>query len=365
MADLTPNKTTNNFDALRLIAAILVIVGHSFELLAKPDPLHSFFDTESLGGIGVVMFFAMSGYLVALSLLRSPNITEFLWRRALRIVPALWVLIAVSVLFWGAIVSRFDLLTYYTSPTTNDYLIWMFFRFRDTLPGTFENNPLQQGFNGSLWTLPLEVRCYILLALCALFGKRFIRPVLAALIGVYGVAILIHFYQGVFRVSGFTLDSYLVIKLVGPFLLGSAMALWGHPRWCNVWAGVALCVVLIVWKKSAQPMPPAFWLLFVFAVAYLTLSLALHTANSLKMITRRGDFSYGLYLYAFPVQQTLIAYFPAIAPLSVIAATTAVAGVCAWLSWYYVESPMLEEKSRFPQWKLWVTSCFTRGRASA
>jgi peptidoglycan/LPS O-acetylase OafA/YrhL len=353
-------SSNNNFDALRLIAALLVIVGHSFELLAKPDPLQLFLGTESLGGVGVVMFFVMSGYLVTLSLLRTPSLSEFLWRRALRIIPALWVLIAFSVLVWGAVVTRFDLPTYYTSPTTHDYLIAMFFRVRDTLPGTFENNPLQQGFNGSLWTLPLEVRCYLLLALGALFEKRFVRPLLVLLVGLYVAAVFVHFYRGVFRVRAFSLDSYLFIKLVGPFLLGSVIALWGQPRWCNVWIGVALCALLVVWKKTTPETPSVFWLLFVFAVAYLALSLALNTHGALEKITQRGDFSYGLYLYAFPIQQSLIAYFPAISPLILIAATTACAGGCAWLSWRYVESPMLEEKSNLPRWKSWASGLFNR-----
>ncbi len=359
------DHAVNNFDALRLIAAWLVIVGHSFELLGRGDPLHDALKVESLGAIGVIMFFAMSGYLVTLSLLRTPSIGEFLWKRALRILPALWVLIAVSVFVWGAALTRFDLLTYYTSLTTQDYLVWMFLRIRQYLPGTFENNPLQQGFNGSLWTLPLEARCYFVLALCAVARKRWLKWLVAlTLIGIAVVAFR-HFGRGVFRVKVFTIDSYLFLKLVVPFFLGSAIALWGTPRWCRVWFGVFSLAAISLWIKFAEQAPVAGWLVFAMCVGYLALGVALHTHGWFTGITRHGDFSYGLYLYAFPVQQTLISFFPLISVAVLIAATTAFTGFFAYLSWRFVEAPMLAEKSRLSAWLLSLRNAFQFPKAVA
>ncbi len=345
----------NNFDGLRLIAAWLVIVGHSYELLALGDPLRDWAEVESLGAVGVIMFFSMSGYLVTLSLLRSQSIGEFLWRRALRILPALWVLVALSVFIWGAALTRFDLWTYLSSPTTQDYLLALFLKIKLYLPGVFEDNPLQPGFNGALWTLPLEAKCYGVLALCALGGKRWLKPLVALAIVLLIALVVRHFSKGVFRVSGFSVDSYLFLKLVIPFFCGVAIALWGTPRWCNVWAGFAALLAVVVCAKalpSGLAGVPGFWLVFAIVLGYFALGLALHTQGWLGFITKRGDFSYGLYLYAFPVQQTLISFYPAIHAIALIVFTTLIALALAWASWNAVEAPMLKEKSRLKYWKL-------------
>jgi peptidoglycan/LPS O-acetylase OafA/YrhL len=355
----------NNFDALRLIAAWLVIVGHSYELLGKGDPLQGALHVESLGAIGVIMFFSMSGYLVTHSLLRSHSIGDFLWRRALRVLPALWVLIAISVFIWGAAMTRFDPHTYYTSPTTHDYLGWMWLRVRHYLPGTFENNPLQQGFNGSLWTLPLETRCYVALALCALAGKKFIKPLACVLLIALFVCAYRHFDRGVFRVRYFSIDSYLFLKLVVPFFIGSAIALWGSPRYCNIWVGLVACVAVVFGMKSTSGVDAFRWFIFAIVVGYFALALALHTQGWLSGFTQRGDFSYGMYLYAFPIQQSLIALTPEISVFNLILATTFFSGVCGWLSWRFVEKPMLQEKGNLLKWKAGFRGAFTRTKVNA
>ncbi len=353
--------STNNFDSLRLIAAWLVIVGHSFELLA----IRSQFQFESLGAVGVIMFFSMSGYLVTQSLLRAPSIGDFLFKRALRILPALWVLVALSVFVWGALLTRFDFWTYLTSPTTQDYLLAMFLRIKLYLPGVFENNPLQPGFNGALWTLPLEARCYGVLALCALAGKRFVKPAVIVVLIVLAVAVNRHFNKGVFRVAQFHVDSYLFLKLVVPFFIGSALALWGGVRACNIWIGGIVVCAIAIGFKSAPQISERYWLVLAVAIGYFALSVALHTRGWLKPITRHGDFSYGLYLYAFPMQQMLISLHPQISVLALIVGTTLLTGACAWLSWRYVEAPMLSEKSRYLQWKASAIAIFSARKAHA
>jgi peptidoglycan/LPS O-acetylase OafA/YrhL len=339
-------KHENNFNALRLLAAWLVIVGHSFELLLQKDPFHRVFEIDSLGGVGVVMFFAISGYLVTQSRLRIDSVWLFLWRRALRIFPALWLLVILSVFFAGPLLSRFSFAEYFASPTTYTYLRTLFLQNASpVLPGVFENNPLQPGFNGSLWTLPIEAKCYLVLAVFGLAQRRWMKPALGlAALGLLTI-VLIHVTRGVFRVEYFAAESYSVGKLVGPFVMGAIIACWRLERWLapTAWI-VVMGAVLFACTSGGESMTQC-WSLVALAIGGLTLSLGLQHWPPLAAFTPRSDYSYGLYLYAFPIQQALIAANPAITPWILIALTTTLALVFAVMSWHVVERPFLALKA--------------------
>jgi peptidoglycan/LPS O-acetylase OafA/YrhL len=336
---------TNNFNALRLLAAWLVIVGHSFELLLQNDPFQRTFGIDSLGGVGVVMFFSLSGYLVSQSRLRIDNVWLFLWRRALRIFPALWLLVLISVFVAGPLLSRFSFAEYFTSPTPYTYLRTLFLQTPPVLPGTFEDNPLQPGFNGSLWTLPIEAKCYLALAFFGLSQKRWMKPaLLLAALGL-SAAVLMHLTRGVFRVEYFAADSYSVGKLVGPFVFGAMIATWKRERWLNpVILLIVSAMLLLAYVVGGSSMVNG-WPLAALTIGGLTLSLGFRHWPWLESITPRGDYSYGLYLYAFPIQQTLIAANPSVAPWTLIVLTTALALVFAVMSWHAVERPFLALKA--------------------
>jgi peptidoglycan/LPS O-acetylase OafA/YrhL len=347
----------NNFDALRLLAAILVIVGHSFELLDRPhfglkgDPFANLTRTDSLGAIAVITFFSISGYLVANSLSRCDSIGEFLWKRALRVLPALWVLIAVSVFFWGPGLTNLSLGDYFRSPVTHDYLSWMLLRIREVLPGVFDANPRTAGFNGSLWTLPMEIRCYAALALVGLFRRRFLKPALCLGIAMLLVAAARTIIKNPFRFPGFGLESTIIVKLTLPFFVGAAVALWRKERWLVPRLGVALFFVLCAIGMLPYPSHTWMWLPFCLVVGYCALAIGFHTKPLLSSITQRGDFSYGLYLWAFPVQQTIISFFPQVHVAALIVVTFLVTSLCAVLSWHFVEAPMLRDKHRYSEWR--------------
>jgi peptidoglycan/LPS O-acetylase OafA/YrhL len=336
----------NSFNALRLLAAWLVLVGHSFELLLQRDPIQRIFKIDSLGGVGVVMFFAISGYLVTQSRLRTQSGGAFLWKRALRIFPALWLLIAISVFIAGPLLSRYSLADYFASPTTYSYLRSSLLQFHKYLPGVFENNPLQSGFNGSLWTLPIEAKCYLVLAVFGFARNRWLKPalVLAALAIV--ALVISHTYRGVFRVAYFSADSYSVGKLVGAFVFGAIIAAWQLERILSPrWVVAASAVVFVACAVGGSEGMSAGWFSFAITIASLTLCIGLRYWKWLAPITPRSDYSYGLYLYAFPVQQALIAYFPQIDPLLHIFFATLIALSFAMMSWHSVEARYLAIKS--------------------
>lgn len=155
----------NNFDFIRIAAAYLVLFSHCWPLFGRePEFLSALLNYETGGGLAVSIFFFTSGYLMCGSLLRRDDLFHFVMSRSLRILPGL----AVTVLFCGFVVgpayTELSLRDYFGQPATWLYLNNMvIFPIRFPLPGVFMHNPAQASVNGSLWTLPIEVACYILL----------------------------------------------------------------------------------------------------------------------------------------------------------------------------------------------------------
>ena len=151
-------RRPNNFDLLRFVAATLVLIDHSFVLTGRhglPGP----FVYETLGGFAVAVFFIISGFLVAGSWQRTPDLGTYAAKRALRIVPAYAAVIALCALVLGPLVTELSLGRYFGHPQTWSYF-WnlTFFRLHYSLPGVFSGNPFPHAVNGSIWTLPIEIK---------------------------------------------------------------------------------------------------------------------------------------------------------------------------------------------------------------
>ena len=165
-----PVEHANNFDAVRLAAALLVLCSHQFFLLGKAQPSPT---GNTLGELAVMVFFVISGYLVAQSWYRDPHVVRFILRRFLRLWPAL----AVATMFIALVSACI------TTVPMRDYFgnaLWHFIthnlqlRIDYTLPGVFGNtsSKAMSSVNGSWWTIPLEMKCYLYLAILGLIGLR-------------------------------------------------------------------------------------------------------------------------------------------------------------------------------------------------
>src|SRR5208283_3914854 len=159
----------NNFNLIRLMAALAVIVTHSFPVLGLPPDRGFAFDNLGrwLGDVAIDVFFVTSGFLVTGSLFNRGSLIAFLWARALRIYPALWVMLALTVLVLAPALTSLTLPEYFSAPKTYEYFskcATLIGGVRWSLPGLFEATPLKGEFNGSLWTLPVELRLYLTLA---------------------------------------------------------------------------------------------------------------------------------------------------------------------------------------------------------
>jgi len=339
----------NNINTLRFLGALLVLFGHSFELCHGPgiggvDPFsravmgYTAFHAK-LPGIGVALFFVLSGYLVTRSFEHRPSVRAYVEARILRIYPAFWVTLLLTVFVLGPLVTTLDLPAYFNHERTWNYLVHNAVLFPDVvfkLPGVFEQNPWRGGVNGSLWTLPVEVRMYIIVALLGVLGflqKRAVFNLVCLLIvGWYVLApdrfILLH------DIRHARLGIYF---LLGAFLYVNREKIVYH------WAIVALCVALLYLNFRNA----AYNALFAGSFAYGVLYIAFHRRIRFPDLGKHGDFSYGLYLYAYPMTQLNVWLFGPANPWLIASLALLWSLALAVASWYLVEKPCLRLKGRF------------------
>jgi peptidoglycan/LPS O-acetylase OafA/YrhL len=334
----------NNLTALRWFAAGLVLYGHAFVFLGLPEPL--FLQWVPMGPLGVYIFFAISGYLVAQSWERDPHVLRFLAKRALRIFPGLAVCTLLSVLVLGPLLTTLDAGTYWRNEHTRGYLTNMALYITYHLPGVFANNRLPHAVNGSLWSLPVEFFMYLLLALLGLLAAAFkavSNRLLAWAVGVMAFVFMLLaalwagtttealvMYRtdlrqvpmcGVYFLVGASLFCF---KLTKYFTLSNvllALVLWlclgVQPHWFAMAAWVVLPFVVLAFGLARQP-----WLVRMHA----------------------RDYSYGIYIYAFPVQQTLVSFWPQMPLPAYLLSTLVITVALAAASWHFVEKPALKLK---------------------
>jgi peptidoglycan/LPS O-acetylase OafA/YrhL len=144
------------------------------------------------------MFFALSGYLVAGSLERSKTILTFIGLRVIRIYPALAVEVALSAFLIGTAVTTLPLAAYFRDPLFWKYLLNVTGHIHYFLPGVFENNPWPKMVNVQLWTVPIELLCYVALTALALFGgvqRKILIPLAALGLALAHLIMRSHEYQ--------------------------------------------------------------------------------------------------------------------------------------------------------------------------
>jgi peptidoglycan/LPS O-acetylase OafA/YrhL len=335
----------NNFDFMRFIAATLVVYSHSFPLLHAygREPFGRASGYFTGGELGVAIFFVMSGFLVTASLQNSPNTVQFLMKRALRIFPALAVVVLLAVFVLGPLLTTLPLSTYFHHGATRQYLWNMLLWIHYPLPGVFEDLPHAGSVNGSLWTLPIEVAMYVGLAALGIVGlvkRRWIPALVLLLVGLYA---WLQFHPALQQTMVWKIG---VLKECAKFAVFffSGSALYLLERLVPWRVSIALLLVT-VWIAGFRK-PFGIYCMFL-AVPYCTLYIARARYPLLANFGKYGDFSYGIYIYAFPVQQTLVQVLGRDqAPEHLFVAAWAISLACAALSWHFIEKPALGLKGR-------------------
>ena len=335
----------NTFDFLRFFLASLVILSHSFAMLYNGtwyayDPLlHLTHGQVAFGGGAVDGFFLISGFLITKSWEHSKGAADYAKKRALRILPALTVVLLVTVFVVGPLATDLRLASYFHSPRTWAYFGMMGTKnlhLTDTLPSVFTHNPWQNRVNGSLWTIRCEALCYIMVAVLGLL-RCYRRP---ALILTASIAAVIVTAVGARHLAtlGDMEGSFHVLVY---FLWGMTFYLYRDAIPFSRALLLASLAGMVVsdWLGILSYTLP---LLGAYALFYA----AFHPAFGLQGFAKHGDFSYGLYLYAFVIQQLLVHFFrPALNAYTLFASAFLIAGLCAVLSWHGVEKRWLRRKA--------------------
>lgn len=339
LADAMADRRGDNLLLLRLLAASLVIYAHSYAISGIPGAT----DLVTRSGIGiyagsiaVYVFFIVSGFLVTGSWLRRQHLGAFLASRALRILPAYAVCLAGSALVLGACVTTLDGDAYFAHADTWRYITHNLVFPIDmqwTLPGVFETHD-RKAVNGSLWTLPAEVRVYTWLALFAALGLlvRVPRTLLALLL----LALLAHGTPSAVPLLGH--EAYL--PMAACFALGALAWLLRRVLPLNVWTLLGLLAVALLLRGSDYYLHA-----FLVALAYGALWFA-YVPKQLLWFNRFGDYSYGLYLWGYPMQQLAMHLFGAPTPTQISLFAWPAALLLAMASWHLVERPMLRFRRR-------------------
>ncbi|HNB23009.1 MAG TPA: acyltransferase [Candidatus Melainabacteria bacterium] len=331
-------QSQNNLTLLRLIAAGLVVFGHAFTFVGKQSP-----DILGLspGALGVYIFFSVSGFLITQSFDRDPHLLRFLARRSLRIFPALAVCILVTVFILGPLFSSLGWRAYFQSPDTWGYMRNLGLYIVYSLPGVFAGNAFPHAVNGSLWTLPVEFGMYLILAACGLVSRK--RSFFALLALIWAVTSLFWARPADSMLVFYGTDIRQLFICGTYFWIGANIYSSG---W-NKYFGVKLAIAAILLHLIAAPCD---WLRYIvdwFAIAIIALSFGLsRQIPPLGKLIKDRDYSYGVYIYAFPIQQAIACLCPQIeiAPYLVLSAT--VIFFCAFLSWHLIEKPCLSLKPR-------------------
>lgn len=326
----------NNFDFIRLAAAAMVLCSHQYALLFRPEPRP--FGLFTLGTLGVLIFFSVSGYLVAQSWDRDPHVWRFALRRFLRIWPGLAVVVLLTVFCVGAAFSQLSFAEYFRSGTTWKYLLQLCLQVELYLPGVFHGNPWQV-VNGSLWTIPIEVKWYGLLVLAGLCGLLLRRTRYVLLVAVVLYAIYIY---GVFDVQHNPRARFPFPDFGCEYGTFFCYGVLMH-RWRHVWARhptrVLACLAAVaVALMAVDHQYAAIFVLLPFMVIWFG---GLSTPG-ICAAGRYGDLSYGIYIYAYMAQQSVIAvmgYQRSYALMLSISIVVTVA--CAFASWHWIEQPAL------------------------
>ena len=334
---------SNNFDAVRLLAASMVLCSHQLALTGHTEPRP--FGLLTLGTLGVLIFFAVSGYLIAQSWDRDPHVLRFMAKRFLRVWPGLAVVTLLAVLVVGPLVTQSTLHDYFRSSVTLDYFSQLYLGIRFFLPGVFEQNTWHV-VNGSLWTIPIEVRWYGILLLAGLCGvlRHRLHHLLLALVVLYAGYIYLlfdvqHNPLARFPLPGFG-SEYGSYFCYGVVLYHFRDAWRKHPGWLTV--GLVAAAALMVALDHGYT---ALYLL----LPWLVIRLGISSTPVLRRAGRFGDFSYGIYIYAYMMQQLTIFLIGANHPYWVgLAVSAACTLACAMLSWHLIERPSLDLKRHFP-----------------
>lgn len=337
-------RQDNSFDLLRFLAATAVIFSHSYAMTGNYE-----FGLlgDSIGGWGVNIFFVISGYLLAGTEDFSWN---YFWKRSLRLFPALAVSTIITVLVIGPLITTLSISEYIHSSETWLFLASLGLFGGGSLPGVFTNNPFPLAVNGSLWTLPFFFIMYICLYIYGRTGLLRNRTAIFLLyISIWPLVILSPQIPLPNIISTVPMVSS-IFKIV---------LSWHCWHWyLYFFGGVLLYIYRDIVKLNRTKsmfclgaLIPTYYLglkeMMYLLLPLMIIAFALYKNEILNNCGKYGDFSYGMYIYAFPIQQTISFFLPGIVSLRMFAYSFVITIAFAIISWNLIEKQSLVLKNKF------------------
>ena len=323
----------NNFNLIRLVLALLVIFGHSPELIdgnRQREWLTQLFGTVSFGELAVNGFFLLSGYLIVQSWDLHPKAWQFLKKRLLRIYPGFIIASLISALIVGPLASQSS--NYFDIFDPASFLLGTAFLTIPATPAVFDGTPYAM-VNGAMWTISKEFICYLLVLVAGVAGVLRRRHVFLALT----LLVLLTFAWCKLKNI-----SVVDLRLASFFLSGACYYLYrDHIAYKGPIAAAAALVTIICmcsWRLAELGM--------VTVGGYALLYIAEKRSELLSHFNRLPDISYGVYLYGWPIQKLLLWYYPSLSPWELFSYSATAAIIAGTISWYLVEKPALRFKSR-------------------
>lgn len=334
------------FDHLRVGLSLSILFWHSFGLSyglawTRQLPILPF---KPLLATLLPMFFALSGFLIMGSALRIASLKTFITFRVLRILPALAMEISLSALVLGPLMTAYPLSVYFGSPELPAYFGSLIGRVSYVLPGLFLSNPAPEVVNGALWTVGPEILCYILVSLLILLGLfRDVRSMLVVTV-VYLVACIATDVWDSAPIYEILPTKVLILA----FFCGNLLYLLRHRipfDWRLAFAVGAATLIFVALAQHSE----SFRLLMYPAAsgaAYVVAVIGLTRLPPLPFF-HRGDYSYGIYIYGYPIQQTVVHFFPDLrSGLINFAIALPLTILFAVMSWHLVEKPVLNLRKK-------------------
>ena len=339
-SDFSDNKN-NNFNLIRLVATLIVIYTHCYGMTGRlpnktEQPIAYFI--YMLENVGVHIFFVVSGFLITRSYLYRKDYLRFLWARVLRIYPGLICAVIFSVFVIGLYDTNLNLKEYIFNKVTIRFIVdnLSLIKTNLELPGVFESSHLVNNHvNGSFWTLPAEARLYLYVCLLGVVGAL-AKPKLLNVVAASLIIMYIFYPKYIPLISDNTLYYYTSLM----FLIGALFYINKDKVPSSGYIVIILFSVLvyvIYFKYEYKD------IIYTVFIPYLVIWFA-YNFPSLHFFNKIGDYSYGMYIYAFPIQQLIVTHNKDIGVNLYFLYSVSITSVIAIFSWHLIEKKALKLK---------------------
>lgn len=332
----------NNFDFLRFAFAFIVVLSHIIDLSLQPNLrfMKVFLDTH----VSVTGFFVISGFLISASYFNTPKLFDYFVKRARRLLPA-YVFIVIGAALSLATLSVLPLQSYFTQTGFYQYVAsnLLFANFmHPCLPGVFEGNSICS-VNGALWTIKVEVSFYLVLPILLYWVNKTKHKIalyvgmyvfgLAYFYGMHTLGVLLPHRTGMFDTLSHQLPGFMPYFAAGMLLYHIQDM---YHKYEKIWVPIAFLVFVVEYALHVEIFLPMAMGILIMFIAF--------NFKQLNHFGKYGDFSYGIYIFHFPIIQSLVFlnFYNNINPYVAALLTVLLVFTCAVLSWNFIEKPFLK-----------------------